>query len=166
MVVAPVSWSAVGSQGQCRPQAVCGRHAVLGSSRNTKRNRQTREVLERAVTFGQESPAIATFAPTIDPKLRFLLRQDRTVLYPPLVRSFLLRRFECRIHRRDAEGAEEMRRKIATDKADGHGRKQRGESLAFAFIRVHRLYPPVVPNAGSPQRRRGRRGNAKKNRPR
>jgi len=51
------------------------------------RTRQTtREVLERAVTDGQVSQRDRD----LRAKLRFLLRQDRTVLYPPLVRSFFI----------------------------------------------------------------------------
>ena len=68
-----------------------GLRAARGPGLNPNTKEQiSSEVLERAVTDGQGPLAIATFAPNINPtKLRFLLRQDRTVLYPPLVRSFL-----------------------------------------------------------------------------
>src|SRR4051794_38307977 len=80
-----------------------------GLTSDTTQNKPPREVLEREVTHRARSH----FDRDLRTKLRFLLRQDRTVLYPPLVRSFLLR--TKRIHRRDAEGAEKCKCNIATD---------------------------------------------------
>ena len=110
VVVAPVSWSAVGSQGQCRPQAVCGRHAVLGSIRyvgsvgyETEHDNPpkiNREVRERAGACGQESPAIATFAKTSFPP------PPRPHGPLPSSRAVFFIAPENRIHRRDAEDAE------------------------------------------------------------
>jgi hypothetical protein len=58
-----------------------------GLQPDTKQNTfDQREVNEREAALGQEQ-----FRSRPSQKLRFLLRQDRTVLYPPLVRSFLLR---------------------------------------------------------------------------
>jgi len=125
VVVAPFHGARLVPKGSAaRRRSAGGTLSWASTNDETEHLPKNREDPVRGVTTGQgalRSPA--------SQKLRFLLRQDRTVLYPPLVRSFFALRNS--VHRGDAEGAEEdaektgerspRMKRMDTDKTKGSG---------------------------------------------